>query len=85
MYSIGPRRRYGASRIGRGGVVIGDVGRVLGVAARLAGAAGRARLDVMILLVVREPYEIVIVGYLKVGSYCYNGALKRYRRFYTLN
>jgi len=78
MYSIGPRRRYGASRIGRGGVVIGDVGRVLGVAARLAGAAGRARLDVMILLVVREPYEIVVVVGLKAGGGTFAGALQRY-------
>jgi hypothetical protein len=50
----------------------------------LAGAAGLARLVVIILLmvgillVVREPYEIVVVGGLKVGSHYYDGALERH-------
>ena len=35
-------------------------------------------LMVGILLVIGEPYEIVVVGYLKVSSHCYNGALERY-------
>ena len=35
-------------------------------------------LIVGILLVIGEPYEIVVVGYLEVGSHYCNGALERY-------
>ena len=68
----------------KGDEVTGGIDRVPGVAARLAGAAGRARLVIMLVvilvevLVVREPYEIVVFSGLEVGSRGYDGALQRH-------
>ena len=57
---------------------------VLLVAAILAGGAGLVRLAVMLLvvvkmlLVVREPCEIVVVGGLEVGSHGCDWTLQRH-------
>jgi hypothetical protein len=56
----------------------------------LAGAARRARLVVILVVVVeilpvREPYEIVVVVGLEAGSHSYVGALHRYSWFCALN
>jgi len=81
MVSVGPKRRYLASGIG-------SMPRVSSAessgSARLAGGAGRARLVVIILLmvgnplVVRESCEIVVFGGLEMGSRGCDGALQRH-------